>query len=203
MIYKTYQAIILLRNTLNIKQKKNTIEKIKKCISQCTRKIQIIDFESLMPLASKIDNCSNAWYVAMQFQVVYPGLKKRIKYIEEQLNTYSEILDFKILLKEKIDNEIQNSKKVYVVYEFDYGDFSKEIEARTTIFGAFMDKKRAKKVAFDLLQEGLDTYYISKYIKNLKNPFSEYDEVELYEKEDEDMQDKPVYYIKIEEVNFE
>lgn len=202
MIYKTYQTIILLKETINKETREDIISEISDLINKYAKKLKIANINTLMPLASKINNFSNAWYVLMQFKVVDPGFKKRLNIIEEKLNTYSEVLDYKILEKGKRQEKEQNIRKAYVVYEFDYGDISEGIEPTTTLFKVCSSKIQAEEVAYSLLQEGLEKYYISKVKGNIKNPFTRFNEVELYEQEDEDEQEEPIYYIKIEEVDF-
>lgn len=199
MSYKTYQSIILLRDSLDINKRNKIISEISRFINQYTKKLEIKNYESLMPLASKIDNCENAWYVAMQFKVLVPGHKKRINTITQQINTYFEVLDFKILEKGKRQDLEQNLAKLYIVYEFDYGDITEGVEARVTIFGAFTNREKANEVAYNLLQEGLEKYYISDIKKKMNNPFTKFNEVELYDNEKE--HEAPVYYIKIEEIS--
>lgn len=192
MIYKTCQSIILLKDNIDTYQKKKIIKKITKFMQQYSDKIKI----------TEIENNYNKNYIAIEFRILIRGYKKRINKIIENLNTYSEVENFKIL-GDKEENYNKNSNEIYIVYEFDYGSIKEKIEARSTIFGAYKDRYKAEKKAYSLLLEGLEQYYLSDKMTKLNNPFTIYDKVELYEKEDKDKQKESVYYIKIEKINLE
>lgn len=203
MIYNTCQAVLLLRDTLSVEEKNKFVEKISNFIKQYTKGLQTISQKNILPLASKIEECSNAWYIAMQFRIIVPGYQKRISLIREKLNTYKEILDFKIVEKNKKDALEPEENQIFIVYEFDYGNVLESIEPRTTIFCAYMDKEKAIEKAYSLLKEGLENYYLGETEQKLKNPFNYFDEVELYEEKDKNKQQKPVYFIKIEKIKIE
>lgn len=145
MIYKTYQTIILLKETTKKEVKKDIIKEISNLINKYAKSLKIANINELMPLASKIEKFSNAWYVLMQFRVVELGSKKRMNIIKQKLNTYSEILDYKILEKGKKQELEEKIKKSYVVYEFDYGEISEGIQPNVTIFKVCSTKRSSRK----------------------------------------------------------
>lgn len=199
MEYTTYQIIILLDDALHINRKENIVEELKDYIRQTTKKIDI-RYQESKKLAYKIDKHEKAWFVAIQIKLKAIGSNKRIREIKEKLNTYKEILDFKILQennKEENLNYIEN--KIYLVYEFDYGNNFEGIEPNVTLFDAYNTREEAVKKANELLEEGLEKYYMDSCLADNKNPFKDNNEVHLYEQEEE--QEGSVYYIKIERIN--
>ena len=103
MDYTIYQIIILIDNNLNKKKKKAIIKKIKNFIEKRSKEI-VIQNKSTRALAYKIKEHEKAWFIALQMKLKEIGSIKRIKEIEEKLNTYEEIIQFKIVEtnKEKI-----------------------------------------------------------------------------------------------------
>lgn len=204
MVYATFQSIILVKDSLNEIQRKQIVEDIKNIIYIYAngKKIKILN-QQARPLAYKIEEYENALFIAVEFRLESIGANKRIKKIEEQLNTKSDILNYKIIQKDKEQIEETNNDIVYIVYEFDYGDISKSIKPRVTHFGGFIAREKAVIQATKLLEEGLEKYYIESDLVNNENPFKYRDEVHLYEYETEEKQDTDVYYIKIEKINLE
>ena len=100
--------------------------------------------------------------------------------------TYEEIIDFKIVQCCKEINDINNENKIYVVYEFDYGNIDEGIEPNITIFDGYKTRAKAMEKANELLQEGLEKYYIDSCLEDSENPFKNYDELHLYENESEE-----------------
>ena len=56
MIYKTYQTIILLKETINKETREDIISEISDLINKYAKKLKIANINTLMPLASKINN---------------------------------------------------------------------------------------------------------------------------------------------------
>lgn len=202
MDYTTYQIIVLLDNSLSLNGKRNIIKEIRRFIEKCAGRVNI-KYEETRNLAYSIEEHTNAWFVAMQIKMKNIGSNKRIKQIEEKLNTYEEIIDFKIIKCSKTTNNINNDNKIYIVYEFDYGNINEGIEPNITIFDGYKTRAKAIEKANELLQEGLEKYYIDSYLADIDSPFKNNDEVHLYEKEDAEEQESSIYYIKIEKINLE
>lgn len=202
MDYTTYQIIVLLDNSLSLNRKRNITKEIRRFIEKCAGRINI-KYEETRDLAYNIEEHTNAWFLAIQIKMKIIGANKRIKKIEEKLNTYEEIIDFKIVQCCKEINDINNENKIYVVYEFDYGNIDEGIEPNITIFDGYKTRAKAMEKANELLQEGLEKYYIDSCLEDSENPFKNYDEVHLYENESEEEQESSVYYIKIEKINLE
>ena len=202
MEYTTYQIIVLLDNSLSLNRKRNIIKEIRRFIEKCAGRINI-KYEETRNLAYSIEEHTNAWFVAIQIKMKNIGSNKRIKQIEEKLNTYEEIIDFKIIQCSKATNNINNDNKIYIVYEFDYGNINEGIEPNITIFNGYQTREKAIEKANELLQEGLEKYYIDSCLVDKDNPFKNNDEVHLYEKEDAEEQESSIYYIKIEKINLE
>ena len=95
MEYTTYQIIVLLDNSLSLNRKRNIIKEIRRFIEKYAGRINI-KYEETRNLAYSIEEHTNAWFVAIQIKMKNIGSNKRIKQIEEKLNTYEEIIDFKI-----------------------------------------------------------------------------------------------------------
>ena len=72
------------------------IKEIRRFIEKCAGRINI-KYEETRNLAYNIEEHTNAWFVAIQIKMKTIGANKRIKKIEEKLNTYEEIIDFKIV----------------------------------------------------------------------------------------------------------
>lgn len=202
MEYTTYQIIVLLDNSLSLNRKRNIIKEIRRFIEKCAGRINI-KYEETRNLAYSIEEHTNAWFVAIQIKMKNIGSNKRIKQIEEKLNTYEEIIDFKIIQCSKATNNINNDNKIYIVYEFDYGNIGEGIEPNITIFNGYQTREKAIEKANELLQEGLEKYYIDSCLVDKDNPFKNNDEVHLYEKEEVEEQESSIYYIKIEKINLE
>lgn len=202
MEYTTYQIIVLLDNSLSLNRKRNIIKEIRRFIEKCAGRINI-KYEETRNLAYSIEEHTNAWFVAIQIKMKNIGSNKRIKQIEEKLNTYEEIIDFKIIQCSKATNNINNDNKIYIVYEFDYGNINEGIEPNITIFNGYQTREKAIEKANELLQEGLEKYYIDSCLVDKDNPFKNNDEVHLYEKEDAEEQESSIYYIKIEKISLE
>lgn len=202
MEYTTYQIILLLNDSISLYRKRNITKEIRHFLEKSTGKINI-KYEETRDLAYNIEEHTNAWFVAIQIKLKSIGASKRIKIIEEKLNTYEEIIDFKIVQCSKKIEGISNENKIYIVYEFDYGNIDEGIEPNVTIFEGFSTRDKAVEKANELLQEGLEKYYIDSFFENKDNPFKEHDEVHLYEKESADEQENSVYYIKIEKITLE
>lgn len=200
MKYTTFQSIILIKNSLDIMKRNEIVKDIKNFIERYTKKIDIID-QNTRALAYKIEDYEDAWFLAIEFKLKSIGANKRVRIIKEKLNTIAEILNYKIVEKDKEKIEDSNNQIFYIVYEFDYGDISKGIEPRVTHFGGFNTREKAVVQANELLNEGLEKYFIESNLANIENPFKDYDEVHLFEKKTEEEQDKNVYYIKIEKIN--
>lgn len=202
MDYTTYQIIVLLDNSLSLNRKRNITKEIRRFIEKSAGRINI-KYEETRDLAYNIEEHTNAWFLAIQIKMKTIGANKRIKKIEEKLNTYEEIIDFKIVQCCKEINDINNENKIYVVYEFDYGNIDEGIEPNITIFDGYKTRAKAMEKANELLQEGLEKYYIDSYLADSDSPFKNNDEVHLYEKETAEEQESSVYYIKIEKINLE
>lgn len=202
MDYTTYQIIVLLDNLLSLNRKRNIIKEIRRFIEKCAGRINI-KYEETRNLAYNIDEHTNAWFVAIQIKLKNIGANKRIKQIEEKLNTYEEIIDFKIVQSCKTTKNINDENKIYVVYEFDYGNIDEGIEPNVTIFQGCRTRAKAVEKANELLQEGLEKYYIDCCLADNDNPFKNNNEVHLYEKELTEEQGSSIYYIKIEKMNLE
>lgn len=202
MEYTTYQIIVLLDNSLCLNRKRNITKEIRRFIEKCAGRINI-KYEETRDLAYNIEEHTNAWFVAIQIKMKTIGANKRIKKIEEKLNTYEEIIDFKIVQCCKAINNINNENKIYVVYEFDYGNIDEGIEPNVTIFDGCKTRDKAIEKANELLQEGLEKYFIDSFLADCDNPFKNHDEVHLYEKESAEEQESSIYYIKIEKINLE
>lgn len=132
MKYTTFQAIILIGDTLNLEKKEETIIKVTDLIRKYTRRINVLD-KKARTLAYEINNNDAAWFIAIEFNLKTIGARKRIKIIEEELNTIENILSYRIVEKDKKELE-KTDNTMYIVYEFDYGDASKGIESRVTHF---------------------------------------------------------------------
>jgi len=202
MDYTTYQIIVLLDNSLSLNRKRNITKEIRRFIEKSAGRINI-KYEETRDLAYNIEEHTNAWFLAIQIKMKTIGANKRIKKIEEKLNTYEEIIDFKIVQCCKTINNVSNENKIYVVYEFDYGNIDEGIESNVTIFEGYKTRDKAVEKANELLQEGLEKYFIDSCLEDSENPFKNHDEVHLYEKETADEQENSVYYIKIEKINLE
>lgn len=202
MEYTTFQIIVLLDNSLSLNRKRNIIKEIRRFIEKCAGRINI-KYEETRNLAYSIEEHTNAWFVAIQIKMKNIGSNKRIKQIEEKLNTYEEIIDFKIIQCSKATNNINNDNKIYIVYEFDYGNIGEGIEPNITIFNGYQTREKAREKANELLQEGLEKYYIDSCLVDKDNPFKNNDEVHLYEKEDAKEQESSIYYVKIEKISIE
>lgn len=202
MDYITYQIIVLLNNSLSLNRKRNITKEIRYFIEKCASRINV-KYEETRNLAYNIEEHTNAWFVAMQIRMKSIGASKRIKKIEEKLNTYEEIIGFKIIKCSKATNNINKDNKIYIVYEFDYGNFNESIEPNITIFDGYKTREKAVEKANELLQEGLEEYYIDSCFIDNKNPFKDNSEVHLYEKESAEEQESSIYYIKIEKINLE
>lgn len=202
MDYTTYQIIVLLDNSLSLNRKRNIIKEIRRFIEKCAGRVNI-KYEETRNLAYSIEEHTNAWFVAMQIKMKNIGSNKRIKQIEEKLNTYEEIIDFKIIRCSKAPNNLNNDNKIYIVYEFDYGNINEGIEPNITIFDGYKTRAKAIEKANELLQEGLEKYYIDSYLADNDSPFKNNDEVHLYENEEAEEQENSIYYIKIERINLE
>lgn len=198
MKYTTFQAIILIGDTLNLIKKEETIDKVTNLIKNYTRRINVLDKE-VRNLAYEINNNEEAWFIAIEFSLKIIGARKRVKIIEEGLNTIENILSYKIVEKDK--RELQKTDNtIYIVYEFDCGDEPNEIEPRVTHFGGFYTREDAIKKANELLDEGLEEYLIGSYLADDRNPFENNDEVHLYESKVKEEQGESAYYIKIEKM---
>lgn len=201
MEYKTFQSILLVKDSLDNTQRKQIVEEVKSIIQVYTKRIKILN-QNARPLAYEMEGFENALFIAMEFTLKSIGSSKRIRIIQERLNTIADILNYKIIQK---DEEIQETDNniIYIVYEFDYGDISKGIEPRVTHFGGFNTRQNAVSQANELLEEGLEKYFIQSDLADNKNPFKDNDEVHLYEQKAEENQTESVYYIKIEKINIE
>ena len=103
MDYTIYQIIILIDDTLNKNKKIAIVKEIKNFIEKRSKEI-VIQNKSTRALAYKIKEHEKAWFITLQMKLKEIGSIKRIKEIEEKLNTYEEIIQFKIVEtnKEKI-----------------------------------------------------------------------------------------------------
>ncbi len=202
MDYTTFQSIILVKDSLNAIQRKQIVENIQDNIQSYTKRIKVLD-QDARPLAYEIEGYENALFIAIEFSLKTIGSSKRIKKIQENLNTIEEILNYKIIQKDKEEIQKLDNTAMYIVYEFDYGDISKEIEPRVTHFGGFDTREKAIVQANELLEEGLESYFIESGLADNMNPFEDNDEVHLYEKEAENEQNVSAYYIKIQKINIE
>lgn len=101
MNYTTVQIIILINNSLNINKKREITSEIRNFIEEISKKIEI-KYKNFKKLAYKINNYETTYFVAMQIQIKKIGVNKKIRQIEEKLNTYEEIIEFKIIEKNKI-----------------------------------------------------------------------------------------------------
>lgn len=199
MDYTTYQIIILLDDTLSLFRKKFITREIKDFITRFTKKIDI-KYEETKKLAYKIDEHEKSWFVAMQVKLKTIGSNKRIREVKEMLNTYEEIIYFKIIQKNKSEYLENEENEIYIVYEFDYGDNIEGIEPNITIFDGYRTREKAIEKANELLQEGLEEYFIESYLADNKNPFKDNNEVHLYKNKSGNKQGNSVYYIKIEKI---
>ena len=199
MEYSIFQIIILIDDTLNITKKRSITKEIKHFIEKTTRKINI-KYEETRSLEYKIDEHDKAWFIAMQIKLKSIGANKRIKEIQEKLNTYEEIIKFDIVQKDKEKELVENNNEIYIVYEFDYGDISHAREPDITIFDGYSNREKAVNKAIELLQEGLENYYVEADLADEKNPFENHDVVELYDKKERDEQESCVYCICIEKI---
>lgn len=200
MNYITYQIIILLDDALESGIKGNIVKEIKSSIEKFTKRITI-KYEGRRNLAYPIGEHEKAWLAAIQINLREVGSNKRIREIKEKLNTYEEIISFKIVEKTKKNDNNNNDDEIYIVYEFDYGDISQGTEPNVTIFDGYDTREGAEEKANELLQEGLENYFIESYLSDIDNPFKNNNEVHLYETELENEQENSVYYIKIEKIN--
>ena len=101
MNYTTVQIIILINNSLNINKKREITSEIRNFIEEISKKIEI-KYKNFKKLAYKINNYETAYFAAMRIQIKKIGVNKKIRQIEEKLNTYEEIIEFKIIEKNKI-----------------------------------------------------------------------------------------------------
>ncbi len=201
MKYTRFQSIILIKNSLDITERKKVIEGIETFIKGYTKKVKILD-KNARTLAYKVEGYEEAVFIAIEFILKAIGARKKVKMISEKLNTIEEILSYKIIEKDKKEVE-KSDNTIYIVYEFDYGDVSDGIEPRVTHFGGFNTREKAVIKAKELLDEGLEKYFIENYLTDKNNPFENIDEVHLYEHETEEEQSKSVYYIKIKKIYLE
>lgn len=200
MAYTSYQIIILFNASLSLSRKKEITNEIRDYIEEFTRKVDV-KYEGTKDLAYKIDKYDKAWFVGIKLKIKEAGANKRIKQLEEKLNTYEEIINFKIIQKCISEENKNNPNHMFIVYEFDYGDIAEGIEPNVTIFDGFRDREGAEEKANELLAEGLEKYFIESRMADNKNPFKDNNEVHLYEKELEEEQENSVYYIKIQKIN--
>lgn len=199
MEYSTFQIIILLDDTLNINKKRCLAKEIRHFIEKSTKKINI-RYEETRKLAYPIDGHDKAWFIAMQIKLKSIGSNKRIKEIQEKLNTYEEIIKFDIVQKDKEDELIENNNEIYIVYEFDYGDISHAIEPNVTLFDCYTTREKAVEKAMELLNESSEEFFIEADFKDIENPFEIHNVVELYREKEQDEQESCVYCICIEKI---
>lgn len=199
MAYTSYQIIILFNASLSLSRKKEVTNEIRDYTQEFARKVDV-KYEGTKDLAYKIDKYDKAWFVGIKLKIREAGANKRIKELKEKLNTYEEIINFKIIQKRISEETKENQSQIFIVYEFDYGDIGEGIEPNVTIFQGYEIREEAEEKANELLVEGLENYFIENRLRDNKNPFKDNDEVHLYEKESADEQENSVYYIKIEKI---
>ena len=193
--------VIVINKTIPKNYKKHFLEQIEGLIKKYAR-ITSISYKKSQIFNNNINNYENNRIIVIEFKIASSGSLKRIHMIEEKLNTIDEIEDYKIIQK-GITNLQSEDTFLYLVYEFDFGDVKQKLKPTITFFKGFYEKKRANQYAQELLNEGLEKYFIDEDLKGLNNPFIYYNEVHLYKEEKKEEQKQSVYYIKIEKMKIE
>ena len=201
MRISVFQMVVVINKTIPKNYKKHFLEQIEGLIKKYAR-ITSISYKKSQIFNNNINNYENNRIIVIEFKIASSGSLKRIHLIEEKLNTIDEIEDYKIIQK-GITNLQSEDTFLYLVYEFDFGDVKEKLKPTITFFKGFYEKKRANQYAQELLNEGLEKYFIDEDLKGLNNPFIYYNEVHLYKEEKKEEQKQSVYYIKIEKMKIE
>lgn len=201
MRISVFQMVVVINKTIPKNYKKHFLEQIEGLIKKYAR-ITSISYKKSQIFNNNINNYENNRIIVIEFKIASSGSLKRIHMIEEKLNTIDEIEDYKIIQK-GITNLQSEDTFLYLVYEFDFGDVVENLKPTITFFKGFYDKKKANEYAKELLDEGLDKYFIDEDLKNIDNPFICCNEVHLYKNEKKEEQIESVYYIKIEKLKIE
>ena len=201
MRISVFQMVVVINKTIPKNYKKHFLEQIEGLIKKYAR-ITSISYKKSQIFNNNINNYENNRIIVIEFKIASSGSLKRIHLIEEKLNTIDEIEDYKIIQK-GITNLQNEDNFLYLVYEFDFGDVEEKLKPTITFFKGFYEKKRANQYAQELLNEGLEKYFIDEDLKGLNNPFIYYNEVHLYKEEKKEEQKQSVYYIKIEKMKIE
>lgn len=196
-----FQMVVVINKTIPKNNKQQLLEQIENLIKHHA-KITSISYKQSQIFNYDLNNYENTRIVVVEFKMASSGSLKRINMIEEKLNTMDEIDAYKIIQK-GISNLQNEDSFFYLVYEFDFGDVEQKLKPTITFFKGFYEKKRANQYAQELLNEGLEKYFIDEDLKGLNNPFIYYNEVHLYKEEKKEEQKQSVYYIKIEKMKIE
>ncbi len=196
-----FQMVVVINKTIQKNNKQQLLEQIENFIKQHA-KITSISYKQSQIFNYDLNNYENTCIVVVEFKMASSGSLKRINMIEEKLNTMDVIDAYKIIQK-GISNLQNEDSFFYLVYEFDFGDVEEKLKPTITFFKGFYEKKRANQYAQELLNEGLEKYFIDEDLKGLNNPFIYYNEVHLYKDEKKEEQKQSVYYIKIEKMKIE
>ena len=201
MRISVFQMVVVINKTIPKNYKHQLLEQIEVLIKKYAR-ITSISYKKSQIFNNNINNYENNRIIVIEFKIASSGSLKRIHMIEEKLNTIDEIEDYKIIQK-GITNLQSEDTFLYLVYEFDFGDVVENLKPTITFFKAFYNKEKANQYAQELLNEGLDKYFIDEDLKNIDNPFICCNEVHLYKNEKKEEQIESVYYIKIEKLKIE
>ena len=196
-----FQMVIVINKTIPKNDKPQILKQIEDFIKTYA-KITSISYKQSQIFNYDLNNYEDTRIIVLEFKMTTSGSLKRINMIEEKLNTMYEIDDYKIIQK-GISNLQNEDNFFYLVYEFDFGDVEEKLKPTITFFKGFYEKKKANQYAQELLNEGLEKYFIDEDLKKFNNPFIYCKEVHLYKEEKKEEQKQSVYYIKIEEIKIE
>lgn len=196
-----FQMVIVINKTISKNDKPQILKQIEDFIKTYA-KITSISYKQSQIFNYDLNNYEDTRIIVLEFKMATSGSLKRINMIEEKLNTMYEIDDYKIIQK-GISNLQNEDNFFYLVYEFDFGDVEEKLKPTITFFKGFYEKKKANQYAQELLNEGLEKYFIDEDLKKFNNPFIYCKEVHLYKEEKKEEQKQSVYYIKIEEIKIE
>lgn len=201
MRMSVFQMVIVINKTISKNDKPQILKQIEDFIKTYA-KITSISYKQSQIFNYDLNNYEDTRIIVLEFKMATSGSLKRINMIEEKLNTMYEIDDYKIIQK-GISNLQNEDNFFYLVYEFDFGDVEEKLKPTITFFKGFYEKKKANQYAQELLNEGLEKYFIDEDLKKFNNPFIYCKEVHLYKEEKKEEQKQSVYYIKIEEIKIE
>ncbi len=196
-----FQMVIVINKTIQKNDKPQILKQIEDFIKTYA-KITSISYKQSQIFNYDLNNYEDTRIIVLELKMATSGSLKRINMIEEKLNTMYEIDDYKIIQK-GISNLQSEDTFLYLVYEFDFGDVEEKLKPTITFFKGFYEKEKANQYAQELLNEGLEKYFIDEDLKKFNNPFIYCKEVHLYKEEKKEEQKQSVYYIKIEEIKIE